>query len=158
MIEQKIKFSTIFSLIGICVFLLNCTSTKVASYDKYSYERAVDLKTKMIRIMDKATEPYTLHKNRAEGLLVEIREMAQYEGGKANNETSSKMWEMLGDESKPFVGGFINRWKEKGQFSPLFVEEAKLQALEAMNLLIDFELKKDAQTKNSLQTLILESQ
>ncbi|PRX53777.1 hypothetical protein [Flagellimonas meridianipacifica] len=153
-----IKFSTFFPLIGICVLLVNCTSTKVAAYDQYSYERAVDLRTKILVIMDKATEPYENHKEEANNLLIEIREMAQYERNKANNETSSRMWEMFEDESKSFIGGFIHRWNDRGQFSPLFVEEAKLQVLEAMNLLIQFELKKDTQTKNNLQTLILGSQ
>lgn len=64
------------------------------------------------------------------------------------------MWTVLSDQEKNLLGGFFKRWKEKETLSPTFVTESKKQVLDALDLLIQYEIKKDKDSKDSLIDLI----
>ncbi|WDO13779.1 hypothetical protein MH928_03540 [Flavobacterium sp. WW92] len=64
------------------------------------------------------------------------------------------MWKVLTDEEKNLLSGFFKRWKEKESLSPVFLQESKKQVLEALDLLIQYEIKKDKVSKEGLLSLI----
>ena len=134
--------------------MLSCNSLKTAVYDQYSYQKTVEIKVEVENLIDKATTQYKDHLQDIGELGLEIQKIIEYEKNKPNNEITYAMWQVLADKDKNLLVGFFKRWKEKGQLKPFFVEEAKAQIMEAMNLLIQYEAKKDKETKDKLLDLI----
>ena len=78
----------------------------------------------------------------------------EYEKNKPNNEITFAMWQLLNDKEKSLLAGFFKRWEEKETLSPVFLKESKKQVIEALDLLIQYEIKKDNQSKDSLLEII----
>jgi len=150
---KKIK-NKLFALLFLSFATISCESTRTAVFDQYSYQRTTELKVETSKLMDKATTPYSKNKPEIEALLLNIEKLAEYEKNKPDNEITFAMWKVLTDEEKNLLGGFFRRWKEKETLSPAFLEEAKKQVLEAMDLLIQYEIRKDKASKESLLDLI----
>ena len=134
--------------------LFSCNSLKTAIYDQYSYQKTIEIKIEAENLIDKATTPYTDHLQDIGELGLEIQKILEYEKNKPNNEITYAMWQILADKDKNLLVGFFKRWKNKGQLNVFFVEEAKAQIMQAMDLLIQYEVKKDKETKDKLLTLI----
>ena len=133
---------------------ISCESTRTAVFDQYSYQKTTELKVETSKLMDKATTPYSKNKAEIEALFLNIEKLAEYEKNKPDNQITFAMWTILTDQEKNLLGGFFKRWKEKETLTPVFLEESKKQVLEAMDLLIQYEIKKDKQSKDSLLDLI----
>lgn len=134
--------------------IFSCQSVKTALYDQYSYQQTTSIKVEASNIMDKATTPYSNNKEIVEKLLLDIDKLVEYEKNKPNNEITFAMWKILTDKEKNLLSGFFKRWEEKGSFSPVFLQEAKKQITDALDLLIQYEVKKDKESKDSLVNLI----
>jgi len=133
---------------------ISCESTRTAVFDQYSYQKTTELKVETSKLMDKATTPYSKNKAEIEALFLNIEKLAEYEKNKPDNQITFAMWTILTDQEKNLLGGFFKTWKEKETLTPVFLEESKKQVLEAMDLLIQYEIKKDKQSKDSLLDLI----
>ncbi|WP_456437412.1 hypothetical protein [Psychroserpens sp.] len=149
---KQIKHLSIILLFSSLFF--SCNSLKTAVHDQYSYQKTVEIKVEASNLIDKATTPYTDHLKEIGDLGLEIQKIIEYEKSKPNNEITYAMWQVLANKDKNLLVGFFKRWKEKGQLKPFFVEEAKSQIIEAMDLLIQYEAKKDKETKDKLLQLI----
>ena len=134
--------------------IFSCQSVKTALYDQYSYQQTTSIKVEASNVMDKATTPYSNNKEIVEKLLLDIDKLVEYEKNKPNNEITFAMWKILTDKEKNLLTGFFKRWEEKGSFSPVFLQEAKKQVTDALDLLIQYEVKKDKESKDSLVNLI----
>ena len=134
--------------------IFSCQSVKTALYDQYSYQQTTSIKVEASNVMDKATTPYSNNKEIVEKLLLDIDKLVEYEKNKPNNEITFAMWKILTDKEKNLLSGFFKRWEEKGSFSPVFLQEAKKQVTDALDLLIQYEVKKDKESKDSLVNLI----
>lgn len=143
-----------FAILLFALALSSCEATRTAVFDHYSYQRTTELKVETSRLMDKAITPFAQNKPEIDALLLNIEKLVEYEKNKPNNEITFAMWKILSDEEKNLLGGFFKRWKDAGQLSPAFVSEAKKQVMEAMDLLIQYEIKKDKQSKDNLMNLI----
>jgi hypothetical protein len=151
---KKLKLKHILFLFAVSLVVTSCTSTKTALFDQYSYQKTTELKVETSKLMDKATTPYITHKEEVEILLLNIEKLAEYEKNKPNNEITFEMWKILTDKEKNLLSGFFKRWETKGSFSPVFLEESKKQVLDALDLLIQYEIKKDKESKEALLDLI----
>ena len=151
--NRKPVIAGIIALITVVV-LSSCSALQTAIYDQYSYQKSIEIKVEASRLMDKAVTPYTDNLQEIEELYLEIEKIVAYEKDKPNNEITYAMWQILADEEKNLLSGFFKRWKEKGTLSSFFVTEAKAQVIEAMDLLIQYEGKKDKQAKTALLELI----
>lgn len=149
---KQLKSISIILLFSSLFF--SCSSLKTAVYDQYSYQKTVEIKVEASNLIDKASTPYADHLKEIGELGLEIQKIIEYEKNKPNNEITYAMWQVLADKDKNLLVGFFKHWKEKGQLKPFFVEEAKSQIMEAMNLLIQYEAKKDKETKDKLLDLI----
>lgn len=149
-----LKNSLHYHFLLLFFFLTACNSLKMAPYDQYSYQKAIEIKLEAGKLMDKATSSFNENTGAIENLKDEITKMVEYEQYRPNNEISFQMWQILNDSEKNLLAGFLKRWEEKGTLSPFFITEAKNQITEAFNLLIQFEGKKDPAVKNQLLELI----
>lgn len=150
---KKLK-NKLFAIILIATATLSCESTRTAVFDQYSYQRTTELKVETSKLMDKATSPYSKNIAEIDALLLNIEKLAEYEKNKPDNEITFAMWNVLSDQEKNLLGGFFKRWKEKETLSPTFVTESKKQVLDAIDLLIQYEIKKDKESKDNLLELI----
>jgi hypothetical protein len=64
------------------------------------------------------------------------------------------MWKMIANPDKNFIAGFLKRWKDKGTLSTFFINEAKGQAVEALDLILQYEGKKDPAAEKRLRGLL----
>ncbi len=140
-----ILFSLIFS---------SCSLTRTALFDQYSYEKTIELKVATNRLINKGATPYVVHKEEVENLFLDIEKLIEYEKNKPNNDITFAMWKMLADKEKNLLAGFFKRWEVNGIVSKSFLEEFKKQILEAFDLLIQYEVKKDKESKEALLDLI----
>lgn len=134
--------------------LFSCESTRTAIFDQYSYQKTTELKIEASKLMDKANAPFAVHQQEVEAFQLEIEKLIEYEKNKPDNEITFAMWKVLTDEEKNLLSGFFKRWKEKKTLSPVFLQESKNQVLEAFDLLIQYEIKKDKESKDNLLELI----
>lgn len=141
-------------LIAFSFITTSCDSTRTALFDPYSYQKTTEIKVQTIKIMDKALTPYPNQKPEVEALLLEIEKLVEYEKNKPNNEITFAMWKVLSDKEKNLLAGFFKRWESKEILSPYFVDESKKQILNAFDLLIQYEINKDKESKAQLLELI----
>ncbi|NBL65733.1 hypothetical protein GV828_11030 [Flavobacterium sp. NST-5] len=143
-----------FAIVVFALTLISCEATRTAVFDQYSYQRTTELKVETSRLMDKAITPFAQNKPEINALLLNIEKLKEYEKNKPNNEITFAMWNILSDSEKNLLGGFFKKWKENNNLSPAFVSEAKKQITEAIDLLIQYEIKKDQTSKDNLMNLL----
>ncbi len=134
--------------------LSSCNSTRTALFDQYSYEKTIELKVETINLMNKSTTSYSENKQEIDKLFLDIEKLVEYEKNKPDNEITFQLWKTLNDKEKNLVAGFFKHWETKGIISKSFLEESKIQIREAFDLLIQYEIKKDKQSKDELIDLI----
>lgn len=139
------------------VVLTSCQSLKTAIFDQYSYQKTTELKVETLSIMENASNQYENHKETAAKLLLDIEKLKEYEKNKPNNEITFAMWNLFTDKEKNLLGGFFKSWQEKQTLSPIFVEESKKQIIEAFDLLIQYEIKKDKTSKENLLAILTQN-
>lgn len=149
---KQLKHLTL--LIALFFAITSCTSTKTALFDHYSYQKTTELKVETSKLMNKAITSYSTHKEEVESLMLNIEKLSEYEKNKPNNEITFAMWKLLTNKEKNLLAGFFKRWETKGIVSPAFLEESKKQVLDALDLLIQYEIKKDRESKDALLDLI----
>lgn len=147
-----IKLSLLFVTTA---FLLSCNSLRTAVFDQYSYQKAIEIKVDASRLMDESTSPFMEHSNDVTILRSDIKKILMYEENKPNNGISYQMWQLLANNEKNLLAGYFKKWEEDGQLSEGFIQAAKPQIVEAMDLLIQYESKKDKESKESLMAIIL---
>lgn len=150
--HSKLKLASF--LIVLSFTITSCISTKTALYDHYSYQKTTELKVEASKLMDEATSPYSIHTKEVEALLLNIEKLTEYEKNKPNNEITFSIWKVLNDKEKNLLAGFFKRWETKGILSQPFLEESKKQVLDAFDLLIQYEIKKDKESKDAILDLI----
>ncbi|BFM41736.1 hypothetical protein CFS9_03770 [Flavobacterium sp. CFS9] len=141
-------------LLVLAFTITSCTSTKTAPFDLYSYQKTIAVKIETVKLMEKATTPFAVHKVEINTLLLDIEKLTEYEKNKLHNEITFSMWKILNDKEKNLVAGFFKRWETKGVLSPVFIQESEKQVLQALDLLIQYEAKKDKESKDALLDLI----
>ncbi|WP_276380950.1 hypothetical protein [Flavobacterium sp. H4147] len=147
-------FKIIIFLIAFSFITTSCDSTKTTLFDPYSYQKTTEIKVEATKIMDKAITPYSNQKQEVETLLLEIEKLQEYEKNKPDNEITFAMWQVLNNKEKNLLAGFFKHWENKEVLSPYFIDESKKQILNAFDLLIQYEINKDKESKQQLLELI----
>lgn len=148
------KLQIYYTVFVLSMLFISCNSIKTATFDQYSYQKATEIKVTSHRLLDKAVYPYATYEPEAEELLTELDKMVEYEKNKPYNDVSLQMWQLLSDEERNLLAGLLKRWKEKGQLSEVFVNEAKSQVMEAIDLIIKYESSKDKQSKEQIKNFL----
>lgn len=149
--KLKLNYSVFLILF---FFLTSCSSTKTVLFDQYSYEKTIEIKIETIKLMNNSSASFSKNKEQIDALFFNIEKLTEYEKNKPNNEITFQMWKILSNKEKNLLGGFFRLWETKGIVSKPFLEESQKQILEAFDLLIQYEIKKDKESKNELLDFI----
>ncbi len=122
---------------GFLILLISCTS--ISQFSQEAYNQAVTLKVESLTLMDYAVEEYSTHADNVEHLKKELRKTYEFAKGRPDNEISTKQWEILIDENRSLLGGFLKRWKDEGTLSETFVIEVQLLVNDAFDTIIGLE-------------------
>ena len=134
----------------LALFLVSCNSLKTAVFDQYSYQQAISLKVESLNLMNNAIEDYSANEAEVEKLLLDLQKIVEYEKNKPDNEVSFAMWNVVANKDRNLLAGFLKRWKDKSQLSKVFINEAKLQVTEALDLIIKYEANKNKTNESSI--------
>lgn len=121
--------------------ILGCGSS-VSLYDATAYKQATDLKAEALTLVEKAHEPAGDHRDAIDELRLNLRKALEYERGRARNQITTRMWELMIDPDRNLLGGFLQRWEADDTLNPAFVDEAGLQIGAAFDEIIALEAKK----------------
>jgi hypothetical protein len=119
------------------ILLTACSSISV--YSPEAYKQAVDLKIESLNLMSSATMPFSDYEEDVAFLKTELSKAYEFAKGRPNNEISTKQWEILIDENKNLLGGFLKRWENDETLSEMFVTEAQKLVSDAFDTIIGLE-------------------
>lgn len=151
---MKTRFYAVYLSALAFLLVTSCASLRTAAFDQYSYQKGTEIKVDATRLMDKATMSYDSQTAAIENLQSELDKMVEYEKNKPDNTISYAMWKMIANPDKNFIAGFLKRWKDKGTLSTFFINEAKGQTVEALDLILKYEGKKDPAAEKRLQGML----
>ncbi|WP_298517582.1 hypothetical protein [uncultured Kordia sp.] len=150
---MKTRFYAVYLMLTL--FLVSsCGSLRAPVFDQYSYQKGTELKVDAINLMDKATMSYDSQQAAIDNFDSELAKMLEYQKNRENNTISYAMWKMIANPDKNFIAGFLKRWKDKGTLSSFFINEAKGQVTEALDLILQYEGKKDPAAENKLKAIL----
>lgn len=137
------KRNSFISLLLAVAVLSGCTPL-IGAHSPTAYKNATSLKAETLAIMDKATEQYSQHKDRAEKIVVDLSKAHEYVKGLPRNSISTKQWKKLIDKKGDLIGKFFTRWKDDGTLLAKFIDEFKRIVEEAFDEIICLEANKKA--------------
>ena len=108
-----------------CLALLLSACQLIAPYNQTAYQQTTALKAEALVLMDKATEPYALHKTEADQVRLDMEKAYEYAKGRPQNAFSTKQWEIVRDPTRHSLGGFLKCWETEGTLNATFIAEAK---------------------------------
>lgn len=149
------KLVTLIILVGV---ITSCSSLKTAVFDQYAYRKTIDVKVESRQLISKATMPFSDFEPQVENLRLDLEKILLYEQNRSNNEISYAMWQILADEDKNLLAGFLKRWENESTLGQGFVSQAEKQIMEAFDVLLRYEGVKDPQAKATLQSKYLINQ
>ena len=89
--------------------------------------------------MSAATQFYSDYEEDVAYLKTELEKAYEFAKGRPNNEISTKQWEILIDENRNLLGGFLKRWQEEDTLSEMFVTESQQLVSDAFDTIIGLE-------------------
>ena len=126
-------------LIPLCI--IGCTP-QISQFSPIAYEQATSLKVDSLVLMGKATESYADYEEEVSELMNRVEKSYEFAKGLPHNEYSTKQWKILKDPDRNLLGGFMKRWKEQGNLSPTFINEARRLISDAYDTIIGLESRK----------------
>ncbi len=134
----------------VAVGLLTGCST-IAPFSQKAYEQATSLKVEALATMDKATEPFAIHKQDVSTLSLNVEKAYEYAKGRPQNDETTKQWAIIKDPSRNSLGGFLKRWEEKTSLQKEFITEAKALVSDGFDTVIELESGKRKPSDNQKQ-------
>jgi hypothetical protein len=136
--SMSIKFLKMKSiLISLILILYSCTS--ISEFSSEAYKQAVDLKVESLELMSYATESYIDYQEDVDLLKQGLKKAYEFAKGRPNNEISTQQWEILIDEDRSLLGGFLKRWEDEDTLNEMFVTEAQSLVSDAFDTIIGLE-------------------
>ena len=149
-VKRAMLFRLPFLLLLLVLFFVSCKGLKTAVFDQYSYQQAVSIKVEGLSLMGDATEAYVENEEDVRVFLLELDKIVEYEKNKPDNAVSYAMWQAVANEDRNLLAGFFKRWRDKGQLSNVFIDEAKLQVSESLDLIIRYEANKNKTNETNI--------
>lgn len=130
---------TIQVMVSVMIATFFSCSPIISLHDQYVYQQTIELKIDALNLMKLATENYSMHKNSMAELKTNLQKMYEYEKNRPKNETSIKQWEILLDENRNLLGGFMKRWEEESNLSAAFIDASSKQVALAFDQISQLE-------------------
>jgi hypothetical protein len=142
---RPIVYHRLLVAIG-CLVLAACSS--ISNYDQAAYEHATAVKVDTLAVMSKATDSYASHQREIAELQIALDKAYEYDRGRPINQTTMQMWDVLlkADSEHPDEGlwpRFLERWRNKGTLSPVFISDKKEHIATAFDAIIALESGKN---------------
>lgn len=130
-------------LLSIPLFTGGCIASKMVPFDSEAFTKGQRIKDAAVELIGMSTNDYSA----SEGRVSEFQSMidSQIEMETARGEKNQKtvdMWNLLMNPNENLMGGFLKRWKDKGQLSPTFVNELKPLISRNIDKILSLESKK----------------
>jgi hypothetical protein len=126
-----------------------CFSRLISPYSETAYQLATSLKVESLILMDKATEPYSTQRQKVEAFQENLQKALEYAKGRPKNEMSARQWELMLDPNRHLLGGFLQRWRERGRLSRTFIDEAKPLVSDGFDEIIGLESGKEREPSHN---------
>lgn len=136
--DLNIRLSKRSSILLLLIFIL-CSCTRISEFSPEAYKQAVDLKVESLELMSFATESYLDYKEEADLLKLGLKKAYEFAKGRPDNEISTQQWEILIDEERNLLGGFLKRWEDEETLNEMFITEAQLLVSDAFDTIIGLE-------------------
>ena len=134
---EKNPFTVFRTFLLAALILTACSSVSI--YSPEAYKQAVDLKIESLNLMSFATMSYSEYEEDVTYLKTELQKAYEFAKGRPNNEISTKQWEILVDENRNLLGGFLKRWQDEETLSEMFVSEEQKIVSDAFDTIIGLE-------------------
>jgi hypothetical protein len=134
---EKNPFTVFRTFLLAALILTACSSVSI--YSPEAYKQAVDLKIESLNLMSFATMSYSEYEEDVTYLKTELQKAYEFAKGRPNNEISTKQWEILIDENRNLLGGFLKRWQDEETLSEMFVSEEQKIVSDAFDTIIGLE-------------------
>lgn len=134
----KTKFILIVRSIVFFTLLITSCST-VSVYSPEAYKQAVDLKIESLNLMSYATASYEDYQAEVNFLKTELKKAYEFARGRPNNEISTQQWNILINDDRNLLGGFLKRWQDENILSQMFVDEMQMIVSDAFDTIIGLE-------------------
>ncbi len=136
------------------IFIILIMVSSCATYqDHYTLTETITTKVMIENLLQHATDSYTHQEPRVNQLQQQLKKMQLYENTKKKNTIMNRMWGLLNRESSS-LQLFLTTWKNQGTMSPVFIEEYRDQITPIIDLMIDYESRKEKKTESALLQLL----
>jgi len=150
--KTSLIFNKVYLFSFISLLMVSCANTSL--FDQHSFDQTISAKVETIGLISSATEEYDLHSDAIKEHFQELQKVYEYDKRRSHNDITTRMWQVILDENRNSVAGFMKRWKKNGSLNKAFIEEAIIQIEEAFDLLLDFENAKNKTETNDIGNLI----
>jgi hypothetical protein len=139
---QKIRH-----LLIIFIGFLSACAPVIGPYSSIAYQNATSLKAETLTLIDKAVDPYDVHKEEVDKLFLEVNKAYEFVKGVPSNSISSKQWEILIKRDGDLMGRFFSRWSETKILTNTYIDEFKPVISDAFDEIICLEANKKESTE-----------
>lgn len=134
---------TLFTLSLWLLLFTSCQTVKMASYDNYSHQRTIVLKTATNDMIVRSDQPFATYSQQADSLLMSLHLQYEYETNRPDNAITSAMWFKLIGNKESLLPRFVTHWKQKEKLNPSFTEESSRQMSQLFDQIITLETTKE---------------
>ncbi len=134
-----------YLLIFISFILGSCASYQ----DHFTLTETIATKVMIENLLQRANTPFSENEAAVNDLQQQLQRMQIYENTKNKNTIMKSMWQLLNKEESS-LQQFLKTWQAQETMSRAFVTEYEMQINTMLDLMIDYESKKEKQTESAL--------
>jgi len=133
------KLNSLLLLRAVLISMLLTACASISVFSPEAYKQAVELKIESLNLMSFAAMPFEDYTENIAYLKTELKKAYEFAKGRPDNEISTNQWEILIDEERNLLGGFLKRWEEEETLSEMFISEAQMLVADAFDTIIGLE-------------------
>jgi len=141
------------------LFFQGCAT--ISPFDQFAYVQATSVKVEVLELMDKSTESFTTHQAAVEAVNTRLSKIIEYERHRPKNQITVRLWnkmfstDTLGTiNENSMIPSYWAKWKKDGKARQIFVEEAKAQVAEGLDMIAELESKKMKPTDSKVAAFL----
>jgi len=108
-------------------------------YSPYIYDQTADLKTQVLTLLSKGTEPYAKYQPKVELLKNDLESIRQQEQMRKRNDLKIKQWNVVLDSTGYLLYGTLAKWQRDTIMTETFINLQRKLVGEAFDLLQETE-------------------